>query len=133
MKKVLFALLIPFLLLGGNLKNLSANDVEQMASQGVPLFDIRTPLEWTETGIIEGSHKLTFFDERGGYDMEAFMTEFKKHVKSTDDKFVLVCRTGSRTGMVGRFLVDKLGYSNAAHLQGGIFAWMRSGKATNKK
>ena len=41
----------------GNLKNLILD--------GVPIIDIRTPKEWIETGIIEGSHLITFFNEKG--------------------------------------------------------------------
>jgi len=41
---------------------------------------------------------------------------------------VLVCRTGSRTATVGNFLANQMGYKNAMHLAGGIYAWHGEGK-----
>ena len=39
--------------------------LERLMRRGVPVIDIRTPEEWRQTGIIEGSHMLTFFDAQG--------------------------------------------------------------------
>ncbi|NPA03661.1 MAG: rhodanese-like domain-containing protein, partial [Epsilonproteobacteria bacterium] len=41
--------------------------------------------------------------------------------------FVLICRTGSRTATVGNFLANQMGYTNAMHLGGGIYAWHAEG------
>ena len=43
--------------------------LKQLLNAGVPLIDVRTASEWQQTGIIEGSHLLTFFDEKGQYDV----------------------------------------------------------------
>ena len=40
-------------------------ELAKLAASGVPVIDIRTRPEWEETGIVPGSHLLTFFDERG--------------------------------------------------------------------
>ena len=42
--------------------------LERLLRRGVPVIDIRTPEEWRDTGMIEGSHLLTFFDAQGRYD-----------------------------------------------------------------
>ncbi|WP_200762772.1 rhodanese-like domain-containing protein [Nitrosophilus alvini] len=128
MKNIIFLLsLLPILLTAG-VKTLSVEEVEKLKKQKVPIIDIRTPQEWKSTGIIPGSRLIMFFDERGGYDLNRFMKEFAKVVPSKDMPFVLVCRTGSRTKVVGNFLADKLGYKKAADLGGGIYAWIRSKK-----
>jgi rhodanese-related sulfurtransferase len=89
------------------------------------IIDIRTPSEWRETGIIKGSYTLTFFDERGGYDTEKFLNALDTIVKE-NEKFALICRTGSRTGMISNFLGKKLHY-NVVNLRGGIMKLFKEG------
>ena len=38
---------------------------EQLRAKGVPVIDLRTPEEWSATGVIEGSHLVTFADAGG--------------------------------------------------------------------
>ena len=45
--------------------------LERLRARGVPVVDIRTPEEWRATGVIKGSHLLTFFDAQGSYDLRA--------------------------------------------------------------
>ena len=89
------------------------------------IIDIRTEPEWIETGVVKGSYLITFFDEKGNYDIEAFLDAVDKIVKK-DEKFALICRTGSRTGMISEFLGKKLGY-NVVNLRGGIKKLFREG------
>lgn len=105
---------------------LSNEQLKQLMDENVPLIDIRTKGEWQETGVIKGSHLLTFFDERGKYDMDKWLAELDKIAKK-DQKFVLICRSGNRTGQVSNFLDKKLGYSQVNHLKRGIKVWIRSG------
>jgi len=35
--------------------------------------DVREEFEWIKTGIIEGSHLITFFDSAGNYDVTKWM------------------------------------------------------------
>lgn len=109
------------------LKDITPAELKKLQSEGAVLIDIRTPMEWRQTGVVPGSHLLTFFDDYGNYDIEKFMQEFTKLVPTTDTPFILICRTGSRTATVGNFLANQMGYSNAMHLAGGIFAWRADG------
>ncbi len=93
--------------------------------KGIKIIDIRTPSEWYETGIVEGSFPIVFFDEKGAYDVEAFLKQLNMVVKK-DEKFALICRTGSRTGMVSNFLSKEFGY-NIVNLQGGIMYLIQQG------
>ncbi len=34
--------------------------LQQLIDQGIPVIDVRTASEWQQTGVIEGSHLLTF-------------------------------------------------------------------------
>ncbi|MDA3946533.1 MAG: rhodanese-like domain-containing protein [Helicobacteraceae bacterium] len=84
----------------------------------VPIVDIRTVGEWKETGIVTGSIPIQFFNERGQYDIPQFLKELNANV-DTSKEFALICRTGSRTKMVGLFLSDELKYK-IIDIQGGI-------------
>lgn len=88
------------------------------ANRDIPIIDIRTEMEWIQTGILEGSHTLTFFDEMGQYNIEKFLEELHKIIGNKENKFMLICRTGSRTGQVAQYL-NANGY-NAVNLVGGI-------------
>ncbi|MGB3750361.1 MAG: rhodanese-like domain-containing protein, partial [Arcobacteraceae bacterium] len=97
------------------------------------LIDIRREDEWNHYGIIEGSHKLTFFDETGDYDFNAWMAEFIKIVKDKNQKFILVCAHANRTKTVGNFLATELRYTNVNELDGGInYGWIDKGLKTVK-
>lgn len=106
--------------------NLSNEEMKQLMAQNVPVIDIRRPDEWRTTGVIKGSHLLTFFDGRGHYDMKKWLSELDK-IAGKNDKFILVCRSGNRTGQVTSFLDKKLGYKQVYHLKKGITKWIGAG------
>jgi len=98
------------------------------ADKNIKIIDIRTPAEWKETGIVKGSYTIMFFDERGNFNLEGFLRKLNMAVKK-DEQFALICRVGSRTGMVSEFLSEKLGY-NVINLQGGIMKMIYEGYRT---
>ncbi len=123
MKRILFlALLFVSSLLAG-VKDLEIDRFETMRKQ-MPVVDIRTPAEWRETGIVPGSFTITFFQPDGRYDVPAFIAALKKIGITKETPFILVCRSASRTRMVGNFLADKMGYNKVYHLKGGILNWI---------
>jgi len=91
---------------------------QKMFNSKIPIIDIRTPAEWVETGIVKNSITIMFWDERGGYNVEAFLTELNKKV-DTKKPFALICRTDSRTSIVADFLAKKLNY-DVVNVLGGI-------------
>ncbi len=96
---------------------------QKLIDSSISIVDIRTPAEWRETGIVKDSITIMFFNERGGYNIQAFLDELNSKI-DTKKTFALICRTGSRTKMVSKFLSDKIGY-NVVNLKGGIF-YMKS-------
>jgi rhodanese-related sulfurtransferase len=92
------------------------------------IIDIRTKGEWVETGIVKGAYTLTFFDERGNYDVDIFLNALDQIVKK-NEQFALICRTGSRTGMIANFLGEKLHY-RVVNLKGGLMKLLREGFRT---
>ncbi len=82
---------------------------QELLAQKVPIVDIRTKSEWKETGIIKDAVPITFYNEQGQYDINKFLNELNAKV-DTKKEFAMICRTGSRSSIVGKFLSDKLGY-----------------------
>lgn len=110
-----------------NFENIWASP-ELIESLNIKIIDIRTPFEWNQTGIVEGSHTLTFFDSMGRYDIKKFTEELDKIVNK-DEKFAVICRTGSRTSQVASLLNQHYGY-NAVNLKGGIMKLIGEGYRT---
>lgn len=95
----------------------------KLVNSKIKIIDIRTPGEWKTTGVLKGSIPIMFFDEQGNYNVDAFLGELNKHVKK-NEKFALICNSGSRTQVVGGFLGNQLGY-NVIDLEGGIQSAIR--------
>lgn len=130
-------LLVSFLLvsctLQAQVKNLTSGQLIQAQKQGVVIIDIRTPKEWQEVGVIPGSYKIMYFDENRETKIPEFMTEFEQLVTSKEQPFILICRTGSRTGRAAIFLNKTKGYTRGAHLEKGIKKWIAEGRQVEKK
>jgi rhodanese-related sulfurtransferase len=105
--------------------------LESLIKSGVPVIDVRRTEEWRQTGIVEGSHLITFFDANGRYDVKSWLNQLDKIAKS-DEPFILICRTGNRTGTISNFLDKKLGYSKVYNVQKGIAHWISKGNKTVK-
>ena len=97
--------------------------LEGLLGRGVPVIDIRTPEEWRETGIIEGSHLLTFFDAHGRHDVRAWLSELAAIV-NRNEPFALICHSGGRSALVSRFLDVQLGFRHVHDAPGGIEQWI---------
>jgi rhodanese-related sulfurtransferase len=123
LKKIVFGLLLLATSLFAELKQEWAT--ENFLKKNVKIIDIRTPAEWRETGIVKGSYTIMFFDEKGNYDVPKFLKELDNVVKK-DEQFALICRVGSRTGMVAEFLSKDVGY-RVINLKGGIMKLISEG------
>lgn len=133
LKKVFLTIVLLLSSVYADLITLDAKQVQESIKKGVPVIDIRRADEWQKYGTIKGSHKLTFFDGTGKYNIEAWMGEFTKIVKDVNDPFILVCAHANRTKAVGEMLNKQLGYVNAKELGGGInYGWIDKGLKTEK-
>ena len=103
--------------------------LKQLLADGVPLVDVRTASEWKETGIIEGSHLLTFFDESGNYDVNGWLQKLQQIVQP-DQPVALICAIGGRTQAISHFLDAQAGYSKVYNVTTGIKAWIDAGNTT---
>lgn len=113
------------------LVDLQPRIVEKMIDDNIVMIDVRREEEWKRTGIIKKSHLLTFFDDKGEYDIEKWMSEFEKLVTSKEQTFVLICARGNRTRTIGNFLISN-DYKNTAHLFGGMVLWEQELRETTE-
>lgn len=110
--------------------NVDNQGLERLLQQSVPVIDIRRPEEWRETGVVDGSLGLTFVDSNGRV-MPNFLETFAASV-SKDRPVVLICRTGNRTDVLARYLVEQMGYSQVYNVRDGIMGWLREGRPVNR-
>jgi len=103
--------------------NLDNKQLKTMLDQDVPIFDVRRPDEWRQTGIIKDSKLLTFVDARGKINPD-FLSRFTSAVNK-NDPVILICRTGNRTSKLARHLVEKMGYTQIYNVRNGITQWIR--------
>ena len=108
------------------LGQLGNDQLSAWLARGLPVVDIRRPYEWEATGVIAGSRLLTFFDERGEFDLDAWLAALAGDIGG-DDPFALVCRLGRRTDLLGRYLAGARGFTGVHHLSGGIAWWCAEG------
>lgn len=100
----------------------------ELAAQpaGIVLVDIRRAGEWQATGVLAGSHLLSFFDAAGIADPANWLTELAR-VATPQDDLVLICRSGHRSGIILEFLHAQTDYRQARHLAGGLLVWLEKG------
>ena len=133
MKKVLILLLLTLTSLFAKVESINEVKLQQLMKEGVVVIDIRRAEEFKQLGVIEGSKRLTFFDEKGNYDANKWLYEFAQYVTSRDQPFVLVCARANRTKVVGNFLSDQLKFQKVYDLEGGITnGWIKKGLPTVK-
>jgi rhodanese-related sulfurtransferase len=122
----LFLFLFPLhVFAANNYTNIDNQQLKALQAQGIPVYDVRRAEEWAQTGVIEGSHKLTFTDDKGRV-MPDFVEKFTKAVGKADP-VILICRTGNRTDMLSRALAEQLGYTKIYNVKNGITRWIGEG------
>jgi rhodanese-related sulfurtransferase len=107
--------------------NMSSPDVAKLAAdKKIVLIDIRTPEEWSETGVAENAHKLDMNDP-------LFLAKLSKITDGNRTRpIALICRTASRTRVVQSALMQS-GFSSVINVEGGMIGneadkgWIRHG------
>ena len=108
------------------LGELSPQEFIEAQENGGVVIDIRREEEWKETGIIKGSQTITAFTKDGKIHPD-FPKKFFDLIDDVDVPILLYCRTGNRTGILGKALIDQVGQTNVSHLSDGIVGWKKQG------
>ena len=132
MKKILLIVAILNISLFADFKSIEVKEFEKLKADGVPIIDIRTKQEWKDTGIIEGSHKITFFNEQGQALLTDWFFEVGHLIKDKKAPLIIYCAHATRTKSLGKGLVQ-MGFENVYELKGGIEnGWIKLGKKVVK-
>ena len=106
--------------------------LQRLRAEGVPVIDVRRPEEWSKTGVIEGSHLLTFFDAKGRYDLGRWLPALAA-IAESNQPVALICRSGKRSGRVARLLDEQFGYRHVYSARDGILGWIEEGRSTEDR
>ena len=98
-------LMISSMSLFAEIVEVNNDKIDKLIKVGVPLVDIRTEREWYETGVIDQSNLLTFFDKYGNSKVEEWITKFEK-IAGRKDPVIIICRSGRRSRVVANYLVQ---------------------------
>ncbi len=103
--------------------------LQQLLATGASVIDIRTPREWEETGVIEGSHLRTFFDAQGNYDTLAWLSAIRSAAQP-GKPLVLICQSGGRSRAASRLLAEHVHDIEIYNSRAGIAEWVAEGRPT---
>jgi len=108
----------------GQIENLSVDQVAQEQEQGALIVDIREENERQVTGTIAGAIAAP----RGMLEFYADpATPYHKPELQQDARIILHCASGGRSALAAETL-QKMGYSNVAHMEAGFKGWKEAGK-----
>lgn len=106
-------------------QNLTPDDVAREMEVGALIVDVREPDERREASI-PGSIGAP----RGMLEFYADPTlPYHKPELAFDRRIILHCAGGGRSALAAATL-QQMGYTNVAHLEGGMKAWKEAGKPT---
>lgn len=96
------------------LPSLSVSEAHDATKAGkLVLVDIRTPEEWTDTGVPDGAIKL----DMTGSAFEVRLAALK--LDHPGKPIALICRTGNRTSTLQKKLAGR-GWTNLVDVRGGL-------------
>jgi len=101
--------------------------LQSLIEEGIPVVDVRRLDEWKTTGVIDGSHLLTFFDEKGQFDAEKWFGDLSGLI-NPEEPFVLICHSGARSLAVGDWLGKN--FDKVYNVKSGISSWIADKRKT---
>ena len=101
--------------------------LEKLRDAGVPVVDLRTPGEWSATGVVEGSHLVTFADAGDRYDLDGWVPRIAA-IAAPGEPIAFICGSGGRSSIASRTLDRQFGYENVFNAVGGMEQWIAEGR-----
>ena len=95
----------------------NAADLFDNQPEDLIILDVRTPDEFN-AGHLDGAVMIDFYE-----------SDFADRIADLDrdQPYLMYCRSGNRSGAASE-LMDELGFTNVAHVDGGILAWLDAGE-----
>ena len=107
-----------------NVIDIDNTQLKKLIKEDVSIVDIRTINEWNHTGVIPNSLLITFFDEKGNYDLDQWHEKLLENSSYNKD-LIIICRSGRRSKIAAEIISKNFGINvyNAKH---GIKSWIQS-------
>ena len=94
----------------------------ELSNTNIPIVDVRSISEWEQTGVIQDSILLTFFDKEGNYDFDKWYEKLLLEVEE-GEPLILICRSGNRSRIIAEMMDTK--FDNVIYnSQRGITSWI---------
>ncbi|MCX2682565.1 rhodanese-like domain-containing protein [Campylobacter sp. MIT 21-1685] len=87
------------------------------------IFDVRSPKEWQEEGLLKQAKCLFLYDNEGLLNQN-FINDFN-NLFEKEKKLAFICRSGYRSKLAADLIADKLGIMGV-NLDGGMQALSKS-------
>ena len=113
-----------------NVIDIDNTQLKKLIKEDVSIVDIRTINEWNHTGVIPNSLLITFFDEKGNYDLDEWHEKLLENSPYNKD-LIIICRSGRRSKIAAEIISKKLGI-NVYNAKNGIRSWIQSNEAISK-
>jgi len=102
--------------------NITNEQILKLSKSNIPIVDVRRNSEWHQTGVVQKSILLTFFDKNGNYNFDEW---YEKLLLNINEKtpIILICRTGRRTKLIAEMMdrkIDNVIYN----AKDGITSWI---------
>ncbi|MDC3063696.1 rhodanese-like domain-containing protein, partial [Alphaproteobacteria bacterium] len=104
--KFLFFLILFFpKILYADIKSIGNDELNFLINNNVNIIDVRTPIEWKKTGIINNSFLISLLNKQNKFVFKEWFDIFRQKV-DFDKPIVFVCATGVRSHYIS-ILVNK--------------------------
>ena len=113
-----------------NVIDVDNTQLKKLIKEDVSIVDIRTINEWNHTGVIPNSLLITFFDEKGNYDLDQWHEKLLEN-SSYNKNLIIICRSGRRSKIVAEIISKKFGIK-VYNVKYGIKSWIQSNEAISK-
>ncbi len=127
---LIYCLFLP-LLASAEVIKVNNSEIIELMKKGVPVVDIRRANEWADTGVIDNSYLLTFFDKDGKYNIDLWQSKLDKLI-DVNKPFIIICRSGRRSGSVAKFLDEQFNYEKVYDATNGMVSWINAKNKTIK-
>jgi rhodanese-related sulfurtransferase len=111
---------------GKKFSELNNDQFKERLAAGATVIDIRRPDEWKQTGVIPGTHLVTFFDASGNPNPN-FGKELQSLISGPGDEVIFLCRAGARSKALSEYLAGQAGFTQVANVTQGITSWISGG------
>jgi rhodanese-related sulfurtransferase len=97
--------------------------IKELSKNNIPIVDIRRSSEWEQTGVLQNSILLTFFDKEGNYNYDDWYEKLRLEIDE-GKPIILICRTGRRTQIIAKMMEIKKFDNVIYNAKSGITSWI---------